>query len=499
MSRTYTLRQIANIVRRSAPTLYLHDDEAYMPSSVDWFLQQAEMVARTGERVKLVDGSGTPESKLKSNREWPFTGDSADYWLEVPESVYAGDYTTARSYVSIRTVKPGFLDITHWFWYPANGCGTARLRTLMFDTTVITKEAVPLPTLGFHVSDWEKVTIRVTDDNANTISEVYFSQHGGGHWLKLDQVQFEPSGSLVVYASRNGHASYPDVGEHYTAHIKTAPNGTWAKVTPAALEIWLRNDTMKGTRKVDCVANHEIVSIQDTIPLQTEPENEVIGANVPFFGRGVKLSQGGATMLEEPAWLQYPYRWGPETEQKITHELVFEALKMAIGPLIIYSGLTGFTVLPLLGAMAGLLVPYLVKLETENGKPGPKVKYTSSGVVDQESDPEPDNLFTDAVDGGIGDMVDWCQVAGQDVANWTVGAGETVLDWTTDAGNDVADWTKGAANDTVSWFSHDVADWTKGAANDVADWTKGSANDVADWTKGAANDIADTLNPEKWL
>jgi len=227
--------------------------------------------------------------------------------------------------------------------------------------------------------------------------------------------------------------------------------------------------------------------------------------------------------LREPKWLNYPYRWGPETEQKITHEVVFEALKMAIGPLAVYGAMTFGAMLPLLGAIAGLLAPYYVKMETENGKPGPKTKYMSNGVVDAESGSEPDNLFTEAVSGGIAGMVAWVEGAGRDVADWTVArAGDVAAvgersvdaagDWTTGAANDVASWTTDAANDTASWFTgagDSVADWTTGAAGDVASWTEGAARDVGSWTEGAAKDAANwtedaagtvgrTLNPRNW-
>lgn len=485
MSRSYNLSEMKSLVRRTAPVWYIHDQEQYLPSSVDWFLERATMVSKAGARVVLAGNGSAPEDKLVQCAVWPFTGDSADYWLEVSEANWTGDLASARSYVSIRRVVPGFLDISHWFWYPGNGCGTARVRTLAFDTTIVTEERIPLTTLGFHVSDWEKVTVRVTDDADNKIDSVYFAQHAGGHWLKPDQLELEPSGQFAVYASRNGHASYPSAGTNYTAHIKTAPPGIWAKLTPAALEIWLRNDTVKSERRIDCAERHEIVSIQEgeggiVLLADADPADGEAGA--PFFGR-IEHQGDGGVRVREPKWLNYPYRWGPETEQKITHEVVFEALKMAIGPLAVYGAMTFGAMLPILGAIAGLLAPYYIKMENENGKPGPKTKYTSSGVVDEESEPEPENLFQDAVGGGVAGMVAWVEAAGRDVADWTVKRAEEVARFNEGAAGEVADWTTGAANE--------VAGWTTGAANDTGDWFKGAANDTADWVTGAAGSVAD--------
>lgn len=513
MDRSYTLQEISDLVRRTAPTLYLHDEERYMPSSVEWYLERVTQVSRSGERVPLAGNGRPPQDNLVTYPgPWPFEGETGDYWLEAPDSALGGDHTTARSYVSIRKVEPGFLDISHWFWYPGNGCGTARVRTLVFDSTVITEEAIPLTTLGFHVSDWEKVTVRVTDDAQNTLHSVYFAQHGDGHWYTPDRLDREPSGGFAVYASRNGHASYPKTGPNYSYHIKTAPPDPWSRLTPSALEIWLRNDAMRGSRKVDCGANHEIVSIHETVPLLADDRDaQADYRGVPYFGRVMKMA-GQPPVVTEPRWLQYPYRWGQETEQKITHEVVFEALKMAIAPLAVYGALTLGAMLPLLGAIAGLLVPFFVKMENETGKPGLKSRFTAAGPIDVESPPEPENYFHEAVGGALAGMVDWVEAAGRDVAVWTTGAASSVAGWTTGAAGDAASWTTGAAGDVASWTENtaadtgawftgaagEVGDWSTAAASDVASWTTQAANDAASWTEGAANDTASALDPRNW-
>jgi hypothetical protein len=493
MPRPYSLAEIKDIVRRTAPTLYLHDDEEYLPSSVDWYLERVTMVSAAGDRVPLAGNGMAPQDKLVVTDQWPFTGDSSAYWLEAPDSALGGDLASARSYVSIRRVKAGFLDITHWFWYPGNGCGSARVRTLAFDTTVVTEERVALTTLGFHVSDWEKVTIRVVDDGSGRIDSVYFAQHAGGHWLQPDALEMQPSGGFAVYSSRSGHASYPTPGEHYSAHIKTAPPGVWAKLTPAALEIWLRNDTMRGSRKVDCAANHEIISIQegaDGIPLTDDGTTPADA--VPFFGR-IQRDPGGAVRIVEPRWLNYPYRWGQETEQKISHEVVFEALKMAIGPLCVYGVLTVGAMLPILGTIAGLLVPLFAKMENECGKPGPKNKYIpwdANDVVDEDSGPEPENLFHEAVGGALAPMVAWIENAASDVASWTKNAVD-------DAGN----WVEGAAGDTAHWFEDAATvtgNWCEQAGKDAVDWVEDAGRDAGRWIEDTAGDAGRALDPRNW-
>lgn len=352
MPRSYSFQDIKTLVERTAPIWYLHDEEEYLPSSVDWFLRQATLVSRDGTRTVL--GTTAPEDNLPQQATWPVPGDfdHAEQWLEVPESAYAGDLDSARSYVTIRRVEPGFLDISHWFWYPANGCGTARLSTLAFDTVMVTQERVALTTLGFHVSDWEKITIRV-NESTNAVDSVYFAQHGGGHWYRPGESGLLTAGTrILVMASRNGHASYSIEGEHYSAHLKTAPPGVWAKLTPSAIEFWLRNDARMGRRQIDCAQRHEIVHIQSGPDGVTLTGELPTGSGAPFYGRGAQAD--GNLFLREPKWLNYPYRWGPETEQKISHELVFKALSALTPQLMVVGAATGGLELPLLGAAAGL-------------------------------------------------------------------------------------------------------------------------------------------------
>jgi len=486
MSRTYSLKELGSIVSKTAPILYLHDEEKYLPSSVDWFLEQATVVSKTGERTVLASNDGLAEDRLPVwEGQWPCPNKVSDYWLEVPDSTLYGNLATARSYVSIRRAKEGYLDITHWFWYPCNGAGTARLRMLAFDISVYTKEAIYLDTLGYHISDWEHITIRVTDDIENKVTDIYLSQHAGGHWLKPEQFEYAPSGQLIVYSSKNGHATYSQAGENYTAHIKTAPSGILAKFVPSAIEFWLRNDSMKGSRSLDCKENHEIVSIDSTISLSAENTTQVDAP--PYFGR--TLNNKG--LLDEPRWLQYPYRWGPETKQKITHELIFKTLTVLIGPLLIYSSISLGASYALLGIIAALLLPLFIELENEKGKPGPKSKYTRPNFADIDSGPEPENLYEDKA---LLPLSDWVEGAAVDVAEWTKNAGKDAVDWTKNAGGDAVDWTKNAGEDAVDWTKNagdDTYDWTKNAGKDAVDWTKNAGGDAANWTKNAGKDAVD--------
>ena len=53
-------------------------------------------------------GTTAPEDNLPQQATWPLPDDfkHADYWLEVPESAYAGDLDSARSYVNLIEYGP---------------------------------------------------------------------------------------------------------------------------------------------------------------------------------------------------------------------------------------------------------------------------------------------------------------------------------------------------------------------------------------------------------
>ena len=72
------------------------------------------------------------------------------------------------------------------------------------------------PSCGYHVHDFEGVTV-LFDDTNNTPSLVYFHAHGGGQgmwktWDECEKTEHGVYGRLIVYVARYSHASYPFAG-----------------------------------------------------------------------------------------------------------------------------------------------------------------------------------------------------------------------------------------------------------------------------------------------
>lgn len=253
------LAQLNDLIKHVAPKCYFHPDDAFLPSSVDWFLQRAT--------VKSKDGASRPAST-----GLPTGGsDDHEYWLELPTQNRPGDLGSAVVYVNAISA-PYWMDLQFWFFYPYNGAGRAKLKYTDAAHDTLGTNNADLDPMGEHGGDWEHVTLRYQFGPTKLLG-VYMAQHSGGVWLWPSQIKLE-NGVPVVYASRHGHASYPAEGENLT-------NSTTVSLGLVNMTFALRNDTGKGP-SLDCRSHFQVV-----------------GAN--FL----------KSELQPPAWLDYARRWGP--------------------------------------------------------------------------------------------------------------------------------------------------------------------------------------------
>ncbi|RDY02858.1 hypothetical protein CR513_13634, partial [Mucuna pruriens] len=260
------LQQIKAILQAYSPTMCLHPDEEYLPSSVDWFFSNGALLYKKGEESNPVpiapNGTNLPQD--------PNT-DGA-YWLDLPadaankERVKKGDLQSAKSYVHVKPMLGGtFTDLAIWVFYPFNGPARAKVEFLN----------LKLGKIGEHVGDWEHVTLRVSNFNGE-LWQVYFSQHSKGTWVDSSQIEFQSGGNKpLCYSSLHGHASYPHTG------LNLQGEGN----------IGIRNDTAKGGNVMDMGA-FQLVSA------------EYLGSEVI-----------------EPPWLNYFREWGPKIDYNIDVEL----------------------------------------------------------------------------------------------------------------------------------------------------------------------------------
>ncbi|KAI4333226.1 hypothetical protein L6164_018061 [Bauhinia variegata] len=260
------VKQIEAIIQAYSPLMYLHPNEQYLPSSVNWYFSNGALLYKKGEESKPV-----PIQSNGTNLPQDPNNDGA-YWLDLPadeankERVKKGDLQSSQTYIHVKPMYGGtFTDLAMWVFYPFNG--PARAKVEFFN--------VPLGKIGEHVGDWEHLTLRVSNFNGQ-LWRVYFSEHSGGTWVDASELEFQSGNKPVAYSSLHGHALYPKAG----------------LVLLGGDAIGIRNDTDKSNMVVDLGRNFEVISA------------DYLGSEII-----------------EPPWLNYFRAWGPKITYSVDEEI----------------------------------------------------------------------------------------------------------------------------------------------------------------------------------
>ncbi|KFY83123.1 hypothetical protein V498_08288 [Pseudogymnoascus sp. VKM F-4517 (FW-2822)] len=288
--------ELEEAIAKYGPILKLHKDEIYDNCSVEWFLEHAHLIdSKEGTTTANPAVSDLPQVGWEAGR----------YWLELDDAGKSGDFSTAKAYVRARwTQGMTYTDLQFWFFSAYNGPGTGHVNGLLYDTIVHSGDPNLAP-LGEHVGDWECCIIRLDNESKNVL-EIILSQHGEAVSFSGDKMtkafQWVNGTQPVVYSSRNGHALYPSADSNLTQYHKFSGMVWLAYV---GVEASLRNDTSEGGKSLDCSKHYQVVSADF---LEKEEA------------------------YDEPGWVNYHYRWGPEgTATKMTAKAVSEVLHAAIG------------------------------------------------------------------------------------------------------------------------------------------------------------------------
>ncbi|MQM05512.1 hypothetical protein Taro_038320 [Colocasia esculenta] len=258
---------IETLVQAYSPWFWFHPKDPYLPSSVGWFFGNGALLYKKGDpNPARIDPSGSNLPQGGSN--------DGEYWLDLPgggdrDRVMKGDLSTVEVYLHVKPAVLGgtFTDIAFWVFHPFNGPARAKLGPFN----------ISLGRIGEHVSDWEHVTLRVSNLNGE-LQRVFFAQHSGGVWVEAPQLEFRPgTNKPVVYSSLHGHASYPKPGLVLQGDAK--------------LGVGIRNDTEGGGPGMDAGARYKLVAV--------DGEAEVV----------------------EPPWLNYRREWGPKVEYDVGKEI----------------------------------------------------------------------------------------------------------------------------------------------------------------------------------
>ncbi len=332
MPHGLSVDELNDAIHKYAPILHLHPDEAYLPTSVEYFAQNASVLEKaTGTTKTPADLNALPQGEANKDKFQLILNNT---------NARSGDFNQAKSYVHAKLVDELYTDIQFWFFYAYNGHGTFRLKTLAFGQTLWASNTSAEP-IGEHEGDWEHVTIRISNFSHQP-EAMYLSQHGGGVWKSWSELSF--SGTQPnIYSSINGHASYSGIGSNYTEHHKI-PNSNWS---PQAIEFFLVNETKEGGKALNCGQKYQIVNA------------DYLGSSAP----------------EQPSWVNFWGRWGKSKKASFTAgEIAKIILKNA--PQLIAT--LGPTVTALVGVLVPLILPH-IDVEDQDGPSAPISKGNWNG------------------------------------------------------------------------------------------------------------------------
>eukprot|EP00485_Elphidium_margaritaceum_P010274 CAMPEP_0202702146 /NCGR_PEP_ID=MMETSP1385-20130828/15171_1 /ASSEMBLY_ACC=CAM_ASM_000861 /TAXON_ID=933848 /ORGANISM="Elphidium margaritaceum" /LENGTH=726 /DNA_ID=CAMNT_0049359735 /DNA_START=77 /DNA_END=2257 /DNA_ORIENTATION=- len=305
-------------IAKYGPMLRLHPEERYLPTCVEYFAEHG-----------LLQNKQTGETKDLNLDEIPTGPDSgAQYQLKLKDAHSRnGDFNRAVCYVHAQTFGQFHTDVQFWFFHAYNGPGTARIKSLLFDTTTHAGNPSMAP-LGEHEGDWEHVTLRLSNASHQPEQMCYY-QHGDAHWIPFAAAP-KAGTQPVVYSSKNGHASYWTAGANYTEHRKVS-------IGLAGLEFFLRNDTADGGQTLDCSKRYQLV------------DASYLGKQAP----------------PRPRWVDFTGRWGASLNAPVDEDMAHKVLVAALGPI-----LGNIPVVSALGLIVGAILPLFAK-EDQDGPMAP--------------------------------------------------------------------------------------------------------------------------------
>ncbi len=333
MPQPLSLNELNDIIKKYAPSLNIHPDEKYKPTSVDFFVENSNLLdKRTGQYTQAhIDDLPQGEDN-GSNYQLVLKSDSAR----------SGDFSQATCYVHAKAGTGLYTDIQFWFFYAYNGHGTFRIKTLSFGQTLTEGNTSSAP-IGEHEGDWEHVTVRI-NNFTHQPEYLYLSQHGGGIWVPWKDLTFvSETTQPIIYSSQNGHASYQLIGSNYSHHIKK-PNTNWS---PAIIEFFLVNQTKPNGDVLNCAEKYCIINA------------DYLGDKAPA----------------QPNWVDFWGRWGKSSEAHLTVEQVEMIILKNAAPLL---GVLGPASTAIIAAIAGIIVPFL-NVEDQDGPTAPIAKPDWSG------------------------------------------------------------------------------------------------------------------------
>jgi hypothetical protein len=277
-----------DVIRRQAPVIHFHPEEAYFPSSVEWYLDRALLVhGATGQTLiwhpspaQLPSEAANPanQERLWLTFDEKLAGPALEPHLAPEDDPRRGDPDHAPAYVrAVHHPDLGVTDLQFWMFYPYDGPGLARVRPVELGATRA-DQVLSLWPGGMHEADWELAVIRI-DHTTLEPCGVILSQHRDGDMLlgaeAMAGLERDSEGRIQLYSSLYGHASYAHVHERKLFYL-------WRPFVHIGIELGLIDRVEPGrTWNLGEPPNHMLIS-----------------------------TSWGDKAVQEPSWLKFPYRWG---------------------------------------------------------------------------------------------------------------------------------------------------------------------------------------------
>ncbi len=212
--------QLLEIMKRFAPMVYLYDSDPFRPADFNWYIGQC----------KLVDGDTVHQPGTFDGQTLAGVTNSEAYLTPVDKkATYPGqpivnEHSDAPCYVNV---------VPNWVQTPEGGRTLASIILQYYFFYAFNGPTIPKTTIGTHEADWEHINVHLkathepspSEDAAApvfTVEKIFYAAHKerrNGHYVKGDQVKFCEGTHPLVYSSKYGHASHPQLFHFVNAQL----------------------------------------------------------------------------------------------------------------------------------------------------------------------------------------------------------------------------------------------------------------------------------------
>lgn len=303
-----SLAHAYSLISSFGPQLRMHRDEQFLPDDPAPLLSDPDTVLRWGTTANKSDNengyenfrfdqlgaSTTSEATLIDDVQQALGHPQASdgnfvYYLDYSKNHVGGNMDRARAYVRIQPMNGCFTEIQYWIFYPWNGPGKFRISVGDLEKNFY------VGTVGRHFSDWESISVRISNKNVWYASYVADSVAISRHSFEGDmsvhdaRMRFQYS-RPVIYSARDSHAMYFSPGEHFYERVAS-------------------EDFLLGTFAID---------LRDI----TSDWGQALHTYNP--GKAILVSSAWPSLNPEPpSWLYFAGQWGGYERLKYTIGRIF--------------------------------------------------------------------------------------------------------------------------------------------------------------------------------